>query len=144
MNKKFGRIFKDKLEYAPDALQLQGMMVHNPIDAVYQQHGWYKIVERHPAAKAGYDEVFEGYKLDHISKILYMQIVLFGVSIIMISIAVGGVMWIGEMVGRYAGGAAIVAAFFLLVLGVLVLLRKRLFRDTFVPLFIDLFFEENK
>ena len=79
-----------------------------------------------------------------LSKLLYMLLVLFVVSIIMISIAVGGVMWIGELVGSYAGGAAIVAAFFLLVLGVLVLLRKRLFRKTFVPLFIDLFFEENK
>ena len=79
-----------------------------------------------------------------LSKLLYMLLVLFVVSIIMISIAVGGVMWIVEMVGSYAGGAAIVAAFFLLVLGVLVLLRKRLFRDTFVPLFIDLFFEDKK
>lgn len=79
-----------------------------------------------------------------LSKLLYMLLVLFVVSIIMISIAVGGVMWIGELVGSYAGGAAIVAAFFLLVLGVLVLLRKRLFRNTFVPLFIDLFFEEKK
>ena len=79
-----------------------------------------------------------------LSKLLYMLLVLFVVSIIMISIAVGGVMWIGEMVGSFAGGAAIVAAFFLLVLGVLVLLRKRLFRDTFVPLFIDLFFEDKK
>ena len=79
-----------------------------------------------------------------LSKLLYMLLVLFVVSIIMISIAVGGVMWIGEMVGSYAGGAAIVAAFFLLVLGVLVLLRKRLIRNTFVPLFIDLFFEEKK
>lgn len=79
-----------------------------------------------------------------LSKLLFMLLVLFVVSIIMISIAVGGVMWIGELVGSYAGGAAIVAAFFLLVLGVLVLLRKRLFRNTFVPLFIDLFFEEKK
>ena len=79
-----------------------------------------------------------------LSKLLYMLLVLFVVSIIMISIAVGGVMWIGELVGSYAGGAAIVAAFFLLVLGVLVLLRKRLFRDTFVPLFIDLLFEDKK
>lgn len=79
-----------------------------------------------------------------LSKLLYMLLVLFVVSIIMISIAVGGVMWIGEIVGSYAGGAAIVAAFFLLVLGVLVLLRKRLFRNTFVPLFIDLFFEDKK
>ena len=78
-----------------------------------------------------------------LSKLLYMLLVLFVVSIIMISIAIGGVMWIGEIVGSYAGGAAIVAAFFLLVLGVLVLLRKRLFRNTFVPLFIDLFFEDK-
>ena len=53
-------------------------------------------------------------------------------------------MWIGEMIGSYAGGAAIVAAVFLLLLGVLILLRKRLFRDTFVPLFVKLFFEEDK
>ena len=78
------------------------------------------------------------------SKLLYMLLVLFVVSIIMISIAIGGVMWIGEMVGSYAGGAGIVAGFFLLVLGVLILLRKKLFRNTFVPLFIDLFFEEGK
>ena len=79
-----------------------------------------------------------------LSKLLYMLLVLFVVSIIFISIAIGGVMWIGEMIGSYAGGAAIVAAFFLLRLGVLVLLRKRLFRDTFVPLLINLFFDEDK
>lgn len=79
-----------------------------------------------------------------LSKLLYMLLVLFVVSIIFISIAIGGVMWIGEMIGSYAGGAAIVAAFFLLLLGVLVLLRKRLFRDTFVPLLINLFFDEDK
>lgn len=79
-----------------------------------------------------------------LSKLLYMLLVLFVVSIIFISIAIGGVMWIGEMIGSYAGGAAIVAAFFLLLLGVLVLLRKRLFRDTFVPLLVNLFFDEDK
>lgn len=79
-----------------------------------------------------------------LSKLLYMLLVLFVVSIIFISIAIGGVMWIGEMIGSYAGGAAIVAAFFLLLFGVLVLLRKRLFRDTFVPLLINLFFDEDK
>lgn len=79
-----------------------------------------------------------------LSKLLYMLLVLFVVSIILTSIAIGGVMWIGELVGSYAGGAGIVAAFFLLVLGVLVLLRKRLFRDTFVPLFVKLFFDDDK
>ena len=79
-----------------------------------------------------------------LSKLLYMLLVLFVVSIILTSLAIGGVMWIGEMIGSYAGGAAIVAAVFLLLLGVLILLRKRLFRDTFVPLFVKLFCEEDK
>jgi len=79
-----------------------------------------------------------------LSKLLYMLLVLFVVSIVMISIAIGGVVWLGETLGSYAGGAAIVAVFFLLVLGVLYLLRDKLFRNTFVPLFVGLFFEEEK
>jgi len=35
MNRKFGRIFKDKLEYAPDALQIDNMMVMHPVDSIY-------------------------------------------------------------------------------------------------------------
>ena len=69
---------------------------------------------------------------------------LFVVSVILIAIAFGGVMWIGELIGSYAGGAAIIAGFFIIVLGVLFLLRKKLFRNTFVPLFVNLFFEEDK
>ena len=79
-----------------------------------------------------------------LSKLLYMLLVLFVVSIVLTAVAIGGVMWIGELIGSYAGGAAIVAAFFLLVLGVLILLRKKLFRDTFVPLFVKLFFDDDK
>lgn len=79
-----------------------------------------------------------------LGKLLYMLLVLFVVSIILTAIAIGGVMWIGELIGSYAGGAAIVAAFFLVLLGVLVLLRKKLFRDTFVSLFVKLFFDDDK
>ena len=79
-----------------------------------------------------------------LSKLVYVLLVLLVVSIILTSLAIGGVMWIGELIGSYAGGAAIVAGVFLLVLGVLILLRKRLFRDSFVPLFIKMFFDEDK
>lgn len=79
-----------------------------------------------------------------LGKLLYILLVLFVVSVILIAIAFGGVMWIGELIGSYAGGAAIIAGFFLIVLGVLFLLRKKLFRNTFVPLFVNLFFEEDK
>ena len=79
-----------------------------------------------------------------LSKLLYILLVLFVVSVILIAIAFGGVMWIGELIGSYAGGAAIIAGLFIIVLGVLFLLRKKLFRNTFVPLFVNLFFEEDK
>ena len=78
-----------------------------------------------------------------LSKLLYMLLFLFVISIILISVAFGGVMWIGELIGSYAGGAAIVGGFFVIVLGVLFLLRKKLFRNTFVPLLVNLFFEED-
>ena len=79
-----------------------------------------------------------------LSKLLYMLLILFVVSIILTAVAIGGVMLLGELIGSYAGGAAIVAAFFLLILGVLLLLRKKLFRDTFVPLFVKMFFDDDK
>lgn len=79
-----------------------------------------------------------------LSKLLYLLLVLFVVSIILTSVAIGGVMWIGELIGSYAGGAGIVAAFFIIILVVLILLRKRLFRDTFIPLFVNMFFEDDK
>lgn len=79
-----------------------------------------------------------------LSKLLYLLSVLFVVTIALTAIAFGGVMWLGELIGSYAGGALIVAGFFLIVLAVLILLRKRLFRDTFVPLFAKLFFDEDK
>lgn len=79
-----------------------------------------------------------------LSKLLYLLLVFFVVSVILTSIGIGGVMWIGELIGSYAGGAGIVAGFFLILLLVLMLLRKKLFRNTFIPLFVKMFFEEDK
>lgn len=79
-----------------------------------------------------------------LGKLLYMLLVLFVVSLVLTALAIGGVLWIGEIVGSYAGGAAIVGGVFLLVLAILILLRKKLFRNTFVPMFIKLFFDDDK
>lgn len=79
-----------------------------------------------------------------LGKLLYMLLVLFIVSVILTALAIGGVMWIGELIGSYAAGAGIVAAVFAVILAVVVLLRKRLFRNTFVPMFIKLFFDGDK
>lgn len=79
-----------------------------------------------------------------LGKLLYMLLVLFLVSVILTALAIGGVMWIGELIGSYAAGAMIVAATFAVILAVIILLRKRLFRDTFIPMFIKIFFDEDK
>lgn len=79
-----------------------------------------------------------------LGRLLYMLLVLFIVSVILTALAIGGAMWIGELIGSYAAGAMIVAGVFTVLLTVVILLRKRLFRDTFIPLFIRIFFDEDK
>lgn len=79
-----------------------------------------------------------------LGRLLYMLLVLFIVSVILTALAIGGVMWIGELIGSYAAGAMIVAGVFAILLAVVILLRKRLFRDTFVPILIRIFFDEDK
>lgn len=79
-----------------------------------------------------------------LGKLLYMLLVLFIVSVILTALAIGGVMWFGELIGSYAAGAMIVAGAFAVLLVVVILLRKRLFRDTFIPMFIRIFFDEDK
>jgi hypothetical protein len=75
------------------------------------------------------------------SKLLYMLLVLFVLSVALFSLAIAGVLWIGELIGSYALGAMVVSGFFLLVLLVLFFLRKRLFRNAFVPLASRIFFD---
>lgn len=62
-------------------------------------------------------------------------------GIVLMALAFGVVLLIGKLIGDYAAGAFIVAAFFLLVMFILFLLRKKLFMDGFVKMFVGLFFE---
>ena len=56
-------------------------------------------------------------------------------SIVLMAAAFGGVLLLGDLVGSYAAGAFIVAGVFLL--------RKKLFLNGFVRMFINLFFDEE-
>ena len=78
-----------------------------------------------------------------LSKLLYFLLVLFVASLILTALAMGGVLWIGELIGSYAGGAGIVAAIFLILLGTLFLFRKKVFRNTFVSMFVKLFYDDD-
>lgn len=55
--------------------------------------------------------------------------------------AFGFVVLLGELIGSWAAAAFIVGGLFLVLLAVLIFLRKRLFRDLFVKLFISIFYE---
>ena len=65
-------------------------------------------------------------------------------AVVLALLAVVLIQWIGEWTGSIAVSSSIVCGFFVLVLVVLFLLRKRLFRDTFVRLFIEVFYGHGK
>ena len=74
------------------------------------------------------------------SKLVGM-ILLLGIAInLVLVLSFGVILLVGELIGSYAWAALGVAA--LLAIGLWILVRKRdtLFRDTFVPLFVKLFF----
>ena len=77
------------------------------------------------------------------SKLVGM-ILLLGIAInLVLVLSFGIILLVGELIGSYAWAALGVAA--LLGIGFWILVRKRdtLFRDTFVPLFVKLFFSDD-
>lgn len=62
-------------------------------------------------------------------------------NIVLIAAAFGMVLLIGKMLDDYAAGAFIVSGFFLIVLAVLFLFRKKLFIKGLVNTFMQLFFD---
>ncbi|MGM9737883.1 MAG: hypothetical protein ACI3ZT_05665 [Candidatus Cryptobacteroides sp.] len=64
-------------------------------------------------------------------------------SIVMTALAFGGVLLLGDIIGSYSAGAFIVAAFFALLAFLLWLVRKKLFLNGLIQLFVRLFFEDS-
>lgn len=56
----------------------------------------------------------------------------------------GCVLIIGEAIGSYAGGAFIMAGVIAAVVAVLFCFREKLFRNTFIRLFIKIFYDNEK
>lgn len=64
-------------------------------------------------------------------------------SIVLMALAFGGVLLLGDIIGSYAAGAFNVAGFFLLLMVLLYFVRNKLFLNGFVKLFVGLFFEND-
>lgn len=64
-------------------------------------------------------------------------------SIVLMALAFGGVLLLGDIIDSYAAGAFIVAGFFLLLMVLLYFVRNKLFLNGFVKLFVGLFFEND-
>ena len=65
------------------------------------------------------------------------------VSIVLMAAAFGSVLLLGDIIGSYAAGAFIVAGFFLLLTILVLVLRKKLFLNRFIRMFVKMFFEEG-
>ena len=76
---------------------------------------------------------------------LTVVLLLVGLLIIVLALlAVVLIQWLGRLTGSLAVASSIVCGFVGLVLAVVFFLRKRLFRDTFVKLFIGIFYGDDQ
>ncbi|MBO7641102.1 MAG: hypothetical protein J6S66_05050 [Bacteroidales bacterium] len=79
-----------------------------------------------------------------LNHLLSMILVLFCASVVLLALAFGCILLLGQLIGSYALGAFIVAALFAVLTLVLFRVRDKLFLNGFVKMFIGLFFDEEE
>lgn len=72
---------------------------------------------------------------------LLLIFIIAGVFVTTLSVAV--VLWLGELMGSYAQAAFIMSGVLLLTIVVLILLRKKLFKSSFISMYTDIFFQKE-
>lgn len=77
-----------------------------------------------------------------LSQFLSSLVIICTVSLVLGLLSIALLQWINGLLGA-PWGTLLVAAFFVLVLIVLCLCRKRMFRDMFVKLIIDAFYDDE-
>lgn len=77
-----------------------------------------------------------------VSSVLALMTIMAVGAIASAAFAFGFVVLLGEAIGSWAIAAFIVGGVFLVLLSVLVIIRRKLFRDLFVKLFISIFYEQ--
>jgi len=78
-----------------------------------------------------------------LSRFLGILVIMMILMIVLVTSAFGGVLLLGDVIGSYAAGAFIVAGLFLIALIILICFRKRLFLNSFITLFIQIFYGDK-
>lgn len=79
-----------------------------------------------------------------LSRVLAMLLIVFTFSVVLLALAAGCVLLLGQWTGSYVAGAFIMAGVFALLTLLLFALRKKLFVNGFVQLFAGILFEEEE
>lgn len=72
-----------------------------------------------------------------------LLLVIFSISIVLLALAAAGILLLGKWTGSYIAGAFIMAGLFAVVSAVLFVFRKKLFINTFVQMFAQIFFDND-
>ena len=76
--------------------------------------------------------------------LLSMILLLFALGVVMMALAVGVTLAVGEWVGSYVAGAFIVAGVFAAITAIVFLLRGKMFVNGFVKMFSGMFFGKDE
>ena len=77
------------------------------------------------------------------SKLLSLVLIIGVVASLLLAPSFGLTLLLGSWIGSYGGAALIVAGFLAIILIVLLVIKDKPFRGTFVKLFVKLFFDEK-
>lgn len=78
-----------------------------------------------------------------VSRVLSLMAAIMMGAIALAAFAFGTVLYLGELIGSWAGAAFIIGGFCLLIFILILLLWKRIFVNIFVKLFIGIFYENE-
>ncbi len=75
-----------------------------------------------------------------LGRLCAVLVILMVLSLVLTTLSFGGILLIGKLLDNYAAGAFVVSGVFLIVLILLLIFRKKLFVNSFVKLFVQIFF----
>ena len=77
------------------------------------------------------------------SAVAGLLVIFIAVGVLVTTLSFAVVLWLGELMGSYALAALIMSGVLLIVVAVLILLRKQLFKNSFISMYTDIFFQKE-